>query len=105
MIDQTVRAREQAVGLDNWADVLETHDPGSSAKGILMLRAAAETLRGLTADAPEGPWDEKKAGHVLYDVVRGEGNWENLNDDERLKWIVMSRNYRYLNRLDAQQEG
>jgi len=50
--DQTIRAREQAGGLDNWANVLEAHEPGSSAKGILMLRAAAKTLRALATDAP-----------------------------------------------------
>ena len=48
------QAKEQAGGLDNWADVLEAHEPGGSAKGILMLRAAAKTLRALAADAPEG---------------------------------------------------
>lgn len=41
------QAREQAGGLDHWADVLEAHDPASSARGILMLRAAAKTLREL----------------------------------------------------------
>lgn len=44
------RAREQADGLDNWADVLDE----SSAKGILMLRAAAKTLRELAPNAQEG---------------------------------------------------
>ena len=45
MSDLMVRARQQATGLDNWAAVLEAHDPDSAAKGILMLRAAAKTLR------------------------------------------------------------
>ncbi len=45
-----IRAREQADGLDHWAAVLEAHEPDSSAKGILMLRAAAKTIREL---APE----------------------------------------------------
>jgi hypothetical protein len=50
--DQTVRARQQADGLDNWAKILEAHEPDASARGILMLRAAAKTLRQLAADAP-----------------------------------------------------
>lgn len=56
MSDKTLReaARQQAGGLDNWADVLEAHEPDSSAKGILMLRAAAKTLRELVPNVPEG---------------------------------------------------
>ncbi len=50
MTDIHTRAREQASGLDHWAAVLEAHDPGGSAKGIVMLRAAAKTLRELTPD-------------------------------------------------------
>ena len=49
--DQTVRAREQAGGLNHWAAVLEAHEPKGSAAGIVMLREAAKTLRAL-ADAP-----------------------------------------------------
>lgn len=56
--DQTILARQQAVGLDNWADVLEVHKPESSAAGIVMLRAAAKTLRELAADAPPEPTEE-----------------------------------------------
>ena len=41
------QATEQAGGLEHWADVLESHKPENSAKGILMLRAAAKTLREL----------------------------------------------------------
>ncbi len=48
--DQMVRAREQAGGLDHWARCLEAHEPESSAAGILMLRAAAKTLRELAAE-------------------------------------------------------
>ena len=45
--DQMVHATNQADGLDHWAKVLEAHEPKSSAKGILMLQAAAKTLREL----------------------------------------------------------
>ena len=44
------RARAIAGGLDHWAAVLEAHDPDGSAAGIVMLRAAAKTLRELTPD-------------------------------------------------------
>ena len=37
----------QAAGLDHWAACLEAHEPESSAAGIVMLRAAAETIREL----------------------------------------------------------
>ena len=40
-------AREQAGGLEHWADVLEAHEPESSTAGIVMLRAAARSLREL----------------------------------------------------------
>ena len=50
MTDIHTRAREQAGGLDHWAAVLEAHDPDGSAAGIVMLRAAAKTLRELTPD-------------------------------------------------------
>ncbi len=55
--DQTVRAREQAGGLEHWANVLEAHEPESSAAGIVMLREAAKTLRRF-ADAPPEPTEE-----------------------------------------------
>ena len=45
--ERSTQARAQADGLDHWANVLEAQDPESSAKGIIMLRAAAKTLRGL----------------------------------------------------------
>ncbi|KKL29054.1 hypothetical protein LCGC14_2368960 [marine sediment metagenome] len=48
--DQMVRARKQADGLDQWAEVLEVHEPESAAAGILMLHAAAKTLRELAED-------------------------------------------------------
>lgn len=71
MKDQTIRAREQAGGLDAWANVLVAHNPDGSAKGILMLRAAAKTLRELASeDAPEGPYrDLAKAAKMLADDV------------------------------------
>jgi len=90
--DQVVRARQQAIGLDNWADVLEAHEPGSSAKGILMLRAAAKTLRGLaSADAPEGPCACETSQKLRF--------W---HCDCGRRWPAEGTQ---TNRLDAQQEG
>ena len=54
MTDIHTRAREQAGGLDHWAKTLEAHTPDDSAKAILMLRAAAKTLRELTPDEDQG---------------------------------------------------
>ena len=47
MRELCTRAQEQADGLDQWARVLKAHEPEGSAKGILMLHAAAKTLREL----------------------------------------------------------
>ena len=55
---QTARAREQAGGLDHWANVLEAHEPDSSAAGIVMLREAAKTLRELARRRPNSEEDE-----------------------------------------------
>ena len=50
-------AREQADGLDMWAKVLEAHEPDNSAAGILMLYAAAKTLRELSKKIEENNVD------------------------------------------------
>ncbi len=56
--DQTVRAREQAGGLEHWAAVLVAHKHKSSAAGIVMLREAAKTLRCFADAPPKAPWKE-----------------------------------------------
>ena len=43
------KAIYQASGLEHWAKCLEVHNPEGSAAGIVMLRAAAKTLRELTS--------------------------------------------------------
>ena len=60
----------QADGLDQWAEVLEAHEPGGAAAGILMLRAAAKTLRG--ADAPAFVAEKRVAIHSYRKVLTGE---------------------------------
>ena len=43
------KAIHQASGLEHWAKYLEVHDPDGSAASIVMLRAAAKTLRELAS--------------------------------------------------------
>ncbi len=77
-------ARQQAGGLDSWAAVLEAHEPASSAKGILMLRAAAKTLRRF-ADAPGRPWEAIETATLYIDALNwlSEG-YRHQDKDERM---------------------